>query len=373
MPKVNHAADSSRQTPALVKAKKAKNSEDPIATLMRQIGELEADLEVIETKVPPFLRQMQEAMEPFAQRMGKAHGELILWLGAEARKPKVSATLYANITALAFFLHERSQEIFEINHDAALKEAGFWDDDDEFADDPELQELEAAMITGLMDNMLQNMGVKPPQHIKDAIIEAYNKGETPSEEAQAWFQNNQGNAGPSAKATKPRKSKAKAKSQLDPEAFKKSLYHGLARDLHPDKATEAEQELRTALMQKLNNAYQSNDMRTMLQLLHLHGSADMKSGIDDATLKQLKAVLEQQKFELKQKQKSYLMELPPLRVDWPKFLRDKDAQALVLKQEVYSATQDEARYHKVVEHLQKPKELARFFKQFDEYDWDELF
>lgn len=78
----------------------------------------------------------------------------------------------------------------------------------------------------------------------------------------------------------------------------KTLYRQLARIHHPDLARDpAAQQQKTALMQRITEAYETNDLYTLLQLLSEAGPAE---GADDDVLARYTQALHQQQTELKQ-------------------------------------------------------------------------
>lgn len=78
----------------------------------------------------------------------------------------------------------------------------------------------------------------------------------------------------------------------------KTLYRQLARIHHPDLTRDpATQEQKTALMQRITEAYETNDLYTLLQLLSEAGPTE---ATDDDVLTRYTQALHQQQLELKQ-------------------------------------------------------------------------
>ncbi|HEX8428340.1 J domain-containing protein [Hymenobacter sp.] len=78
----------------------------------------------------------------------------------------------------------------------------------------------------------------------------------------------------------------------------KTLYRQLARTHHPDLERDPTiQAHKTALMQRITEAYEANDLYTLLQLLSESGPS---TGADDDVLTRYTQALHQQQFELKQ-------------------------------------------------------------------------
>ncbi|WP_157547525.1 J domain-containing protein [Hymenobacter sp. DG25A] len=84
----------------------------------------------------------------------------------------------------------------------------------------------------------------------------------------------------------------------------KTVYRQLARANHPDLERDpALQQHKTARMQRITEAYEANDLYTLLQLLSESGPADQEA--DDVLLRYTKA-LQQQQTELKQQLQALL-------------------------------------------------------------------
>lgn len=105
-----------------------------------------------------------------------------------------------------------------------------------------------------------------------------------------------------------RKTKAQKKQEAAEQAARaeqqrllsntKTVYRQLARANHPDLERDpAQQQHKTALMQRITEAYEANDLYTLLQLLAEGGPADADS---DDVLTRYTQALTQQQTELKQ-------------------------------------------------------------------------
>jgi hypothetical protein len=111
-----------------------------------------------------------------------------------------------------------------------------------------------------------------------------------------------------AQARAQRKTKAQKKQEAAEQAARaeqqrllsntKTVYRQLARANHPDLERDpAQQQHKTALMQRITEAYEANDLYTLLQLLAEGGPADADS---DDMLGRYTQALAQQQIELKQ-------------------------------------------------------------------------
>jgi len=355
------ARKTSPMIPVVPNGKKAKSEKDPIATLMAQIAKYESELELVESKFPAFYQKMHEVLSPYRSQFADLYKEAIAWLGQEYAKPKGSRKHKERIIDFALALAERAQENYDIDLQKELAAAGFGEEILDMKNDPDFIEFESAYTKELVDRMFEDLGVNPPDFVRQGMYQASLSGEDPPEDVQAWF-----NEQTPGRQSEPPRKKKKTKSNVDaadPESLKKQLYHGLARDIHPDKASDDEREQRTQLMQQLNTAYHEGNISALLKLLHVHGSEQMKAGVDPQAMQLLKKELERQKNQLRMKVQQKLEEFPPLNVNWINVLSVPALQKLVIKQEEQSTKAQVMRLKQRIQLIQKPKELELFFKQ----------
>ena len=137
------------------------------------------------------------------------------------------------------------------------------------------------------------------QQQSDAIMEAApeptDSSLPPHEQAAAQARNRR-----KSKAEKAQESTEEAARQAQQELLSntKTLYRQLARTHHPDLQRDpAVQQLKTALMQRITEAYETNDLYTLLQLLSEAAPTDPT---DDTLLARYTQALQQQQLELKQ-------------------------------------------------------------------------
>lgn len=111
--------------------------------------------------------------------------------------------------------------------------------------------------------------------------------------------------GPPSSGKPPRPSKREQRQAAAQEEIKLSvreIYRKLASALHPDRETDAEQRVRkTALMQRVNVAYQNNDLLALLELQLEIEQIDQAhlDGLGDQRIAQFNQVLSAQVKELK--------------------------------------------------------------------------
>jgi hypothetical protein len=133
-----------------------------------------------------------------------------------------------------------------------------------------------------------------PQEPKEAA-EPAESSLPPHEQAAAQARNRR-----KSKADKAQEAAEKAARQAQQELLSntKTLYRQLARTHHPDLQRDPEaQQVKTALMQRITESYETNDLYTLLQLLSEAAPTD---STDDTLLARYTQALHQQQLELKQ-------------------------------------------------------------------------
>jgi hypothetical protein len=345
---------------------KVKNSAtQAIDRLMAEIEQLENDLETLEQGAPIFYQKMRLVVQPHYTRMETLCRDWIVRLSIEFHKPRLARSKKSLINRFACFIADLAQDSFGANLSAWLHDNGFVD-----IIDSEASPEEMAAIEETLQDIMNATGFEPPEHIMEELMRSMKDGKPINPEIEAWFHQNEAISESKQSATAPKN--RKNKTIQDPEALKKRIYHGLARDLHPDKAEEADREQRTKLMQQLNGAYRSGDMRTLLSLLHIHGSDTMKAGVDAPTMKQLTQALKQQRLELQNKLRQNLARFPNSGLNWLQVLRQEDLQLRVIREEKRRCEEQFAHWKKVIQALQDPKELIDYLKKSDEFLWEYL-
>ncbi|WBA43486.1 J domain-containing protein [Hymenobacter canadensis] len=129
----------------------------------------------------------------------------------------------------------------------------------------------------------------------DTAAEPADSSLPPHEQAAAQARNRR-----KSKAEKAQEAAEKAARQAQQELLSntKTLYRQLARTHHPDLQRDpAVQQVKTALMQRITEAYETNDLYTLLQLL---SEAAPTESTDDTLLARYTQALHQQQLELKQ-------------------------------------------------------------------------
>lgn len=307
--------------------------DSPLSLQMQRIVDIETELELLENGVPALYARMREQLIPHFAAMATEYRELVLWLGEECHGAKTPKSLQVQIRALAQFLAERCLVHCGVNLSVLLDAQGL-------AADPE-----------------------PAPEFSAEQEDAWESFEW--EDPQVWADRKKA-------PPRPRKKKV-ADQETDEASLTKKIYHGLARDLHPDKATAEERGARTALMQKLNEAYKARNVRSLLALLAEHGSLERQAALAADALEPLLAALKKQQQELQKKLKQTLAGLPDWGVDWLALLRNTEQQERLLRSERKVASEREEHLRFVKTHLQEPRELAKFLGQYGDDAWDAIF
>lgn len=158
----------------------------------------------------------------------------------------------------------------------------------------------------------------------------------------------------------------------DPAQAVRSLYLGLARDLHPDKAREDEERSRrTEQMQRLTSAYREGDLKTLLGLLRERPEgAETWKEMDDAALRSCLRGLERQRKELERTFFEARQGAPFPPHDWEVFLRSPDAWEIQLKSAERSVQRERREILDLAEQFRDPEAVRQFIREVPPEAWE---
>jgi hypothetical protein len=131
-------------------------------------------------------------------------------------------------------------------------------------------------------------------------VEAY-AGEESPEDLTEWLREQVRAAKPEPAPPKPRKG-AKSSAELGPPAVRE-VFRKLVSELHPDRESDPTEHARkTELMQRVNRAYKSGDLLSLLELQARHEQSDAKAvtGLADKRLRHYIQVLEDQSRRMRE-------------------------------------------------------------------------
>ena len=303
----------------------------PVALRMERIALLQAELELAQQGPQALASRVREAWAPFRQSVAFEYQVLLECLGELCHDGKSPRSLQRQIKALAQFLVERAVSHGEVSLQGVLEAQGLA---------PDL--VEAPVYTAEQEAAWDSFEWEDPE---------------------IW----------AAKAQKKRKPKAKKDAAEEAQQLAKRLYHGLARELHPDKAAEEQRQQRTELMQRLNAAYQASDLHALLSLLGEHGQSGTLGSLDSSALEALLKALDRQQKELKLALRKAWDSLPDWGMDWKSLLGSPDQQEKLLRAQKRLALERAAHLRGLREHLSQPKELARFLSSYGDEAWEAIF
>ncbi|SDH49274.1 MULTISPECIES: J domain-containing protein [unclassified Duganella] len=227
----------------------------------------------------------------------------------------------------------------------------------QFGDDPELQQVFGKYVEPIPEDeddplarqMMEMLAGRPDVSAPEAFWEALRAG-----------LGEQATPPPPRPGKPPGPSKREQREAAAQEEIKLSvreIYRKLASALHPDRETDTEQRLRkTALMQRVNVAYQKNDLLALLELQLEIEQIDQAhiDALSDQRIAQFNAVLSAQVKELKSEifaighDVAYEWELPLYRQPKPgKALGHAQDEVQQLRQLVARAEADLASFHDI--------------------------
>ncbi len=303
------------------------------------MARLEGQLDLLESRLPVCLEEMQNALRPFVLRTIGLRRGFVVWLGEVLHRPRLSRYIRAQIVALAECVSRQTEIQYGVSLEAEITSLRGAENQDD------AESIQAKEI-------LDELELRFPNPTDD-------HGERPT---YAWH------------PPEPGKPALPTAPGADPEKLKRRLFLGLAREFHPDKVLGDEaRRARTQLMQSLNQAFQGGDLRTMLELMHLHGSANAHAGLDADSMAELVKAMVAQRIQLQQSIGTLLEPLPRIQGGWLRAIENPEEWGRVLKRELSLASRTETHFDGLVRALSKPGELEAFLLETVEADWLEMF
>lgn len=279
---------------ALGKSRPASKQHAAFERLARQIETERALLAEWQDYPPRYNQRLAEEMEPLRDAIWQAQRRLLTLLDAHygqrgaVRGKQQRATLRAWITGLA-------QELLFVRSDPELQALH-----DRHADvtHKELDELGAAMIQDMaqeafgqpMADILEGAGSmeETMRRLAEEMLARERQPQTPRPPRR-----------PSAKAEAAAARRDEARKEASQSV--REVYRKLASALHPDRAADMPRERQTALMQRVNQAYEAGRLLDLLniQLEIEQIDADHLAALSAARLKHFVAVLREQLQEIR--------------------------------------------------------------------------
>lgn len=163
--------------------------------------------------------------------------------------------------------------------------------------------------------------------------------------------------------------------KVDPERAARDIYRTLAKELHPDKTRDQDEQVRrTSLMQDLTSAWTSRDLGALLRLLHAHGSREARSdALDGASLQACLEGLRDElaKMRIKVRERRH-RELPSEAKDWMLLARDAKLFERVLRREKAGPRAELEQLEGLKRQWLCPGGLERFFREVPDHLWREV-
>lgn len=319
---------------------------NPLEGAFAEIDGLQRNLALLQDDAPRLLSSLQGVLQPLYARMVEERRQMVAAIGdalcSSRWKPRQLRSLEELCmlivdTTMARLAVDLSKEFpfVEVLRKGAAQEPG---EDEDFADDP---------------------------------FEGFD-----ADAWESWFAEQESNTTyiPDPKKEPPKKpAKPKAKD-VDAQSLGRKLYLGLARELHPDKTTlEEEREHRTHLMKQLNAAYSKGDLRTLLSILHLHGSESQRGAMDDATQAALLRALKEQRSALRAQIREAVAGLPEIEGEWLAVLSGEKQKEFFLRKERRVVESECQRLQEIRKEIQSSQGLAHLLKETDLFDWQRIF
>ena len=240
--------------PALTPAQKRFN------TLIRQIEKARQTLAAWQDGIATYRRAPAEGLQPLQEQLLDGHRQWVLALDAALGRPGWTK---AERTTLRELLCEAAGELLDGGEDAEMKvlfnKHADVDFDTEQRDAMRTMKSLAEAMTGL--DLGDDEGLDSDADLIARMRQGLRE-QAAAEEA--------GQAERTTKAAPRRKSTAQQRREAEAQQATQSVrevYRKLASALHPDRETdERQREAKTALMQRVNQAYEAQDLLTLLEL-----------------------------------------------------------------------------------------------------------
>jgi len=157
-----------------------------------------------------------------------------------------------------------------------------------------------------------------------------------------------------------------AAEPTNPDALRKRLYLGLARQLHPDKGA-----LGVESMQKLNAAYAAQDMRSLLELHHAH--SEEAPAADPITLEALCDGLEEQLARARRRRAQILAWLPEFQGPWESLLGNPKRWKRTLRASRIQAEEEVTRFKELLRATRELSGILRLAKELAPGEYGQYF
>lgn len=306
----------------------ARKSKDPTARIhdaLEEIGRLEAELEFLETELPPLQAKLDAAIRPLYDQIATVRQELISIVERVSEGFPRRGSLKRDAEELVAHLVSDLEERFGVRVSPRSAPERLGEDDGESGFDGE-----------------EFSWARPEHH---------------SHREEAVARHRARHAPP------------------DPESAAKGIYRALALELHPDKTRDdTERVRRTELMQNLTQAWKDRDLGSLLRLLHAHGSDEAKAGaMDGASLLACAQGLETELAGLRTKVRNLRHQgLPGGVVDWMPLLRDPKLFERLLRREKAGPREELEQMIRWRSQWRLPGGLERFLREVPDDLWSQV-
>lgn len=269
-------------------------------TLIRQIEQGRARLAAWEAAIPRYQQKHAADLQPLLDNAQALESKTVHALDAAHGFNGLTNTERRKIVVV---ITQRAFALLEIINDAVLKAIYNKHSD---LDYDEQQAVEQARLKAELEDALgidlgDEFDMSSPDHFTEQAEAHIRKKRAEEDAARQAREENR-----AARKKTPKQLAREAREEADALQLKQSIreiYRKLASALHPDRETDpGERERKTALMQKLNQAYASNNLLQLLELqLELEQiDQDHINNVGEERLQHYNKILREQLAELKQ-------------------------------------------------------------------------
>jgi hypothetical protein len=233
-------------------------------TLIRQIEQGRARLAAWEAAIPRYQQKHAAEFQPLLANLRELHAKLVHALDQTFEQVKLNKTERRKVSAL---ITQLTEELLATDEDEAIKalynKHSGSDYDESLAEDQATLKDAVEHIFGI--DLGEDVDLNSPEDFMKHAEAKLHERHAAKEAAQEAREQRQAQ-----RKKSPKQLEKEAREQADAQQLRQSLreiYRKLASALHPDRETDPqERERKTLLMQRLNQAYDKNNLLQMLEL-----------------------------------------------------------------------------------------------------------
>lgn len=361
--------------PVISQTDNASKQQKTFNAKIKKINELKTDIKVLEELIQQIKPRFMSDIKPLQSKVAEERYAFVKILEANYHEK--------------FFRKNEKEQILDImlgecidlieNHGYADLEALY----DRYSEETfkEMRESQADLLKQMTKGMLKDMMGMDVEGLDDftyddlkdhSKIFEFMSEKAEQKKQQDWEKENQKKSKPKSKAQQLKEEKAKAEASKLSQTSR-MIYSDLVKEFHPDRELdEAKKIEKTAIMQRITEAYNKDDFFTLLQLQieYLQNDTEHLNQLDDEQLKYYNKILDEQIQELAAHRSMFYQAPPPfdeLIADNEKGVERKFRKKIKDLNELLKSVQ------KTNRDLSSSKQIFRKYLKEQDDDFDDFF